>query len=68
MNIYTQLFYEHLRSLPYGDYIRIRDELCVFLHWNKAKFYNKLMGKTRLNYQDRVLIETFFNEKIFKIE
>ena len=68
MNIYAQLLYKHFQSLPVGDYIRIRDELCAFMRWNKAKYYNKVMGKSHLNYQERVLIETFFNKKIFKIE
>lgn len=57
-----------MQQLPKGDYIRIRDELCEFLGWTLAKYYNKVMGKTRINYQERILIESFFNKKIFKID
>lgn len=57
-----------MQNLPKGDYIRIRDELCEFLKWTLAKYYNKVMGKTRINYQERILIESFFNKKIFKID
>ena len=57
-----------MQNLPKGDYIRIRDDLCGFLGWTLAKYYNKVMGKSRINYQERILIESFFNKKIFKID
>lgn len=68
MNYYSEQFYKTMQQLPKGDYIRIRDELCKFMKWTLAVYYNKVMGKTRINYQERVLIESFFNKKIFKID
>lgn len=68
MNLYSKQLYIHFQQLPKGDYIRIRDELCQYMRWTLAVYYNKVMGKTRINYQERVLIETFFQKKIFKIE
>lgn len=68
MNLYSKQLYLHTQQLPKGDYIRIRNELCAFMKWSLAKYYNKVMGKTRINYQERVLIESFFNKKIFKID
>lgn len=68
MNLYSKQLYIHFQQLPKGDYIRIRDELCKYMRWTLAVYYNKVMGKTRINYQERVLIETFFQKKIFKIE
>lgn len=68
MNLYSEQLYRHFQGLPKGDYIRIRDELCTYMRWTLAVYYNKVMGKTRINYQERVLIESFFNKKIFKID
>ena len=68
MNFYSKQLYLHMQQLPKGDYIRIRDELCEFLKWSKPKYYRRVTGETRINYQERVLIETFFQKKIFKIE
>ena len=68
MNFYSKQLYLHMQSLPKGDYIRIRDELCEFLGWSLPKYYRRVTGETRINYQERVLIETFFQKKIFKIE
>ena len=68
MNLYSKQLYIHFQQLPKGDYIRIRDELCMYMRWTLAVYYNKVMGKTRINYQERVLIESFFNKKIFKID
>ena len=68
MNLYSKQLYIHFQQLPKGDYIRIRNELCKYMRWTLAVYYNKVMGKTRINYQERVLIETFFQKKIFKIE
>ena len=68
MNLYSKQLYRHFQQIPKGDYIRIRDELCKYMRWTLAVYYNKVMGKTRINYQERVLIETFFQKKIFKIE
>ena len=68
MDLYSKQLYIHFQQLPKGDYIRIRDELCKYMRWTLAVYYNKVMGKTRINYQERVLIETFFQKKIFKIE
>ena len=68
MNFYSKQLYIHFQQLPKGDYIRIRNELCKYMRWTLAVYYNKVMGKTRINYQERVLIETFFQKKIFKIE
>ena len=68
MNYYSKQLYLHMQNLPKGDYIRIRDELCGFLGWSLPKFYRRVTGETRINYQERVLIETFFQKKIFKIE
>lgn len=68
MNLYSEQLYIHFQQLPKGDYIRIRNELCKYMRWTLAVYYNKVMGKTRINYQERVLIETFFQKKIFKIE
>lgn len=68
MNYYSKQLYIHMQNLPKGDYIRIRDELCGFLGWSLPKFYRRVTGETRINYQERVLIETFFQKKIFKIE
>ena len=68
MNFYSKQLYLHMQQLPKGDYIRIRDELCGFLGWSLPKFYRRVTGETRINYQERVLIETFFQKKIFKIE
>ena len=68
MNFYSKQLYIHMQNLPKGDYIRIRDELCEFLKWTLAKYYNKVMGKSRINYQERIFIESFFNKKIFKID
>lgn len=68
MNLYSEQLYRHFQGLPKGDYIRIRNELCKYMRWTLAVYYNKVMGKTRINYQERVLIETFFQKKIFKIE
>lgn len=68
MNLYSEQLYIHFQQLPKGDYIMIRNELCKYMRWTLAVYYNKVMGKTRINYQERVLIETFFQKKIFKIE
>lgn len=68
MNLYSEQLYRHFQGLPKGDYIRIRDELCAFMKWSLPKFYRRVTGETRINYQERVLIETFFQKKIFKIE
>ena len=68
MNLYSEQLYRHFQGLPKGDYIHIRDELCKFMKWSLAKYYNKVMGKTLTNYQERFLIESFFNKKIFKID
>ncbi len=68
MNLYSKQLYRHFQQLPKGDYIMIRNELCKYMRWTLAVYYNKVMGKTRINYQERVLIETFFQKKIFKIE
>ena len=68
MNLYAKQLYIHFQGVPKGDYIRIRDELCKYMKWTLAVFYNKVMGKTRISYQERVLIETFFQTKIFKNE
>lgn len=66
MNLYSKQLYIHFQQLPKGDYIRIRDELCKYMRWTTSKFYHKVMGETRLTYQERVYIESFFNKKIFK--
>ena len=66
MNLYAEQLYRHFQSLPKGDYIRIRDELCKFMKWTQAKYYHKVTGETRLTFQERVFIESFFNQKIFK--
>ena len=66
MNFYSKQLYLHMQQLPKGDYIRIRDELCEFMKWSQSKFYHKVMGETRLTFQERSCIESFFNKKIFK--
>lgn len=66
MNFYSKQLYLHMQQLPKGDYIRIRDELCEFLGWSSSKYYHKVMGETRLTFQERLCIESFFNKKIFK--
>lgn len=68
MNIYSRQLYIHFQNIPKGSYILIRDELCKFMRWTLAVYYNKVTGKTPINYQERVCIESFFNTKIFKNE
>lgn len=68
MNLYAKQLYIHFQGVPKGDYIRIRDELCKYMKWTVSKFYHKVTGETRITYQERFLIETFFQKKIFKNE
>lgn len=68
MNFYCEQLYRHMQNLRKGEYIKIRDELCEYLRWSRAKYYHKVMGETRLSYQERVLIESYFGIKIFKNE
>ena len=68
MNYYSKQLYLHMQQLPKGDYIRIRDELCGFMKWSLQQYYRRVTGVVRIKYQERVLIETFFQKKIFKIE
>ena len=68
MNLYAQLLYKHFQSLPVCDYIRIRDELCAFMNWSLSQYYRRVNGEVRLKYQERMLIEAYFQKKIFKIE
>lgn len=68
MNIYSEKLYRHFQSLPKGDYIRIRDELCAFMKWSLQQYYRRVTGVVRIRYQERVLIEAFFQKKIFKNE
>lgn len=68
MNFYNEKFYIHMQSLPKGHYTRIRDELCEFMKWSMQQYYRRVTGVVRIKYQERVLIETFFQKKIFKIE
>ena len=68
MNIYSEQLYRHFQQLPKGDYIRIRDELCTFMKWSLQQYYRRVTGVVRIKYQERVLIEAFFQKKIFKNE
>ncbi len=68
MNIYSEQLYRHFLQLPKGDYIRIRDELCGFMKWSLQQYYRRVTGVVRIRYQERVLIEAFFQKKIFKNE
>ena len=68
MNLYSKQLYLHMQNLPKGDYTRIRDELCEFMKWSMQQYYRRVTGVVRIRYQERVLIETFFQKKIFKIE
>lgn len=68
MNIYSEQLYRHFQGLPKGDYIRIRDELCAFMKWSLQQYYRRVTGVVRIRYQERVLIEAFFQKKIFKNE
>lgn len=68
MKYYSEQLYRHLQSLPKGDYIRIRDELCAFMKWSLQQYYRRVTGVVRIKYQERVLIEAFFQKKIFKNE
>lgn len=68
MNLYSEQLYRHFQGLPKGDYIRIRDELCKFMKWSLQQYYRRVTGVVRIRYQERVLIEAFFQKKIFKNE
>lgn len=68
MNLYAEQLYRHFQQLPKGDYIRIRDELCAFMKWSLQQYYRRVTGVVRIKYQERVLIEAFFQKKIFKNE
>lgn len=68
MNLYSEQLYRHFQGLPKGDYIRIRDELCAFMKWSLQQYYRRVSGVVRIKYQERVLIEAFFQKKIFKNE
>lgn len=68
MNLYAEQLYRHFQGLPKGDYIRIRDELCGFMKWSLQQYYRRVTGVVRIKYQERVLIEAFFQKKIFKNE
>ena len=68
MNLYSEQLYRHFQGLPKGDYIRIRDELCAFMKWSLQQYYRRVTGVVRIKYQERVLIEAFFQKKIFKNE
>ena len=68
MNLYAEQLYRHFQSLPKGDYIRFRDELCKFMKWSLQQYYRRVTGVVRIKYQERVLIEAFFQKKIFKNE
>ena len=66
MNAYSHQLFRRLQKVPKGEYLRIRDGLCRYMRWTLSKYYHKVTGETRLTYEDRVLIESFFGEKIFK--
>lgn len=68
MNLYSEQLYRHFQQLPKGDFIRIRDELCKFMKWSLQQYYRRVNGVVRIKYQERVLIEAFFQKKIFKNE
>lgn len=68
MNFYSEKLYRHMQQIQKGDYIRIRDELCAFMKWSLQQYYRRVTGVVRIKYQERVLIEAFFQKKIFKNE
>lgn len=68
MNLYAKQLYIHFQGVPKGDYIRIRDELCKYMKWSLQQYYRRVTGTVPLKYQERVLIEAFFQKKIFKNE